>query len=189
MGRRSHYHVEPPPPSTTRRNSSPDDKWVYKGHADLLDIEVAVGSALEDDRMYSMMWKVYRHLNDTFDIFFENEKLARTIHFALRDERLFLNIDDSEDELNWVQGSSLAFDRHNRNGGLSRMSGSSSERILEVAEALKNTIHSSLNQRSWRESGQASTAEGGENMHRCRAHPGPLFAHRVFLAGNKICEL
>ncbi len=55
--RRSHYHVgpPPPPPSMVKRNPSVDDKWVYKGHADLVDIEVVVGSALEDERRFEIL--------------------------------------------------------------------------------------------------------------------------------------
>lgn len=55
--RRSHYHVGPPPlpPGMVKRNQSVDDKWIYKGHADLVDIEVVVGSALEDERRFEIL--------------------------------------------------------------------------------------------------------------------------------------
>jgi hypothetical protein len=38
-----------------KRNPSVDDKWIYKGHADLVDIEVVVGSALEDERRFEVL--------------------------------------------------------------------------------------------------------------------------------------
>jgi FYVE/RhoGEF/PH domain-containing protein 5/6 len=50
------YHVEPPPPPRMgKRNASVDDKWVYKGRADLVDIEIVVGSSLEDDRRFEIL--------------------------------------------------------------------------------------------------------------------------------------
>jgi hypothetical protein len=54
--RRSLYHIEPPPPpSIGKRNASIDEKWVYKGRVDLVDIEVVVGSALEDNRRFEVL--------------------------------------------------------------------------------------------------------------------------------------
>lgn len=53
--RRSYYHVEPPPLGMGKRSISGDDKWVYKGHADLVDVEVVVGSALEDERRFEIL--------------------------------------------------------------------------------------------------------------------------------------
>lgn len=55
--RKSHYHFEPPPPppSMGKRNVSVDEKWLYKGRADLVDIEIVVGSALEDDRRFEVL--------------------------------------------------------------------------------------------------------------------------------------
>ena len=38
-----------------KRNPSTDDKWVYKGHTDLVDIEVVVGSALEYERRFEVL--------------------------------------------------------------------------------------------------------------------------------------
>ena len=63
--------------------------------------------------------KVYQFLNNNLDLQFrQNEELAQSILFALRDEQLFLNIDDPGDRLNWVQGSSLAFDCHDCEGSM-----------------------------------------------------------------------
>jgi len=54
--RRSMYHVEPPPlPSMGKRNASVDDRWVYKGRSDLVDIDVVVGSSLEDNRRFEVL--------------------------------------------------------------------------------------------------------------------------------------
>ena len=54
--RRSHYHaVPPPPPSMVKKRGSNDDKFVYKGRVELVDIEVVVGSALEDERRFEVL--------------------------------------------------------------------------------------------------------------------------------------
>ena len=79
--RRSYYHVEPPPPGMGKRNISGDDKWIYKGHADLVDVEVVVGSALEDDRRFEILspgesFAVYAGIYPHF-------KIARILTMAL----------------------------------------------------------------------------------------------------------
>lgn len=55
--RKSHYHVglPPPPPNMVKRNGSSDDKFVYKGRVELVDLEVVVGSALEDERRFEVL--------------------------------------------------------------------------------------------------------------------------------------
>ena len=54
--RKSHFHaVPPPPPSMVKRHGSNDDKFVYKGRVELVDIEVVVGSALEDERRFEVL--------------------------------------------------------------------------------------------------------------------------------------
>ena len=54
--RKSHYYaVPPPPPNMMKRHGSNDDKFVYKGRVDLVDLEVVVGSALEDERRFEVL--------------------------------------------------------------------------------------------------------------------------------------
>ena len=54
--RKSHYHaVPPPPPIMIKKHGSNDDKFVYKGRVDLVDLEVVVGSALEDERRFEVL--------------------------------------------------------------------------------------------------------------------------------------
>lgn len=54
--RKSHYHaVPPPPPNMVKRHGSNDDKFVYKGRVELVDLEVVVGSALEDERRFEVL--------------------------------------------------------------------------------------------------------------------------------------
>ena len=50
---KSHFHaVPPPPPSMVKKHGSNHDKFVYKGLVELVDLEVVVGSALEDERRF-----------------------------------------------------------------------------------------------------------------------------------------
>jgi FYVE/RhoGEF/PH domain-containing protein 5/6 len=55
--RKSHFHAVPfpPPPSMIKKHGSNDDKFVYKGRVELVDIEVVVGSALEDERRFEVL--------------------------------------------------------------------------------------------------------------------------------------
>ena len=58
--RKSHYHaaaaaVPPPPPTMVKKRGLNDDKFVYKGRVELVDIEVVVGSALEDERRFEVL--------------------------------------------------------------------------------------------------------------------------------------
>ncbi|KAJ3501402.1 hypothetical protein NLJ89_g9353 [Agrocybe chaxingu] len=39
----------------SKRHASVDDKWVYKGRVELVDVEVVVGSALEDERKFDVL--------------------------------------------------------------------------------------------------------------------------------------
>jgi FYVE/RhoGEF/PH domain-containing protein 5/6 len=54
-----HYHaaaaVPPPPPSMVKKRGLNVDKFVYKGRVELVDIEVVVGSALEDERRFEVL--------------------------------------------------------------------------------------------------------------------------------------
>lgn len=45
----------PPPPIMPKRTYSVDDKWVYKGRVELVDLQVIVGSALEDERKFEIL--------------------------------------------------------------------------------------------------------------------------------------
>jgi hypothetical protein len=83
--------------------------------------------------------EVYQYFVVNLDLLLQNEELAQTTLFALRDERLFLNIDDEEDQLNWVQGSSLAFDCNVREGSIQEVRKflRPFETILVAAGALK----------------------------------------------------
>jgi len=38
-----------------KRTSSTDDKWLYKGRIELVDMDVVVGSALEDERRLEVL--------------------------------------------------------------------------------------------------------------------------------------
>ena len=52
---KSHVHaLPPPPPSMVKKHGSNDDKFVYNGQVDLVDLEVVVGSALEDERRFEV---------------------------------------------------------------------------------------------------------------------------------------
>lgn len=55
--RKSHHHagLPPPPPNMVKRHGSTDDKFVYKGRVELVDLEVVVGSALEDERRFEVL--------------------------------------------------------------------------------------------------------------------------------------
>ncbi|KAF9553664.1 hypothetical protein CPC08DRAFT_744681 [Agrocybe pediades] len=50
-----HSTPAPPPLGMLKRNTSSDDKWVYKGHVDLVDVEVVVGSALEEETRFEIL--------------------------------------------------------------------------------------------------------------------------------------
>ncbi|KIM44782.1 hypothetical protein M413DRAFT_25208 [Hebeloma cylindrosporum] len=54
---KSHFHggAPPPPPNMAKRTPSVDDKWVYKGGVELVDGQVIVGSALEDERKFEVL--------------------------------------------------------------------------------------------------------------------------------------
>ena len=54
---KSHYHagLPPPPPNMAKRHGSNDDKFVYKGRIELVDLEVVVGSVLEDERRFELL--------------------------------------------------------------------------------------------------------------------------------------
>ncbi|KAF9479574.1 hypothetical protein BDN70DRAFT_878635 [Pholiota conissans] len=45
----------PPIPNMVKRNYSADDKWSYKGRIELVDTQVIVGSALEDERKFEIL--------------------------------------------------------------------------------------------------------------------------------------
>lgn len=51
--RRSYYAS--PAPIMPRRQTSSDDKWVFRGRLDLVDVDVVIGSALEDDRRVEIL--------------------------------------------------------------------------------------------------------------------------------------
>ncbi|KAF8159873.1 hypothetical protein B0H34DRAFT_705183 [Crassisporium funariophilum] len=54
--RKSQYHIPPPPPpNMVKRHGSADDKWVFKGRVELVDLDVVVGTALEDERMFEVL--------------------------------------------------------------------------------------------------------------------------------------
>lgn len=59
--------------------------------------------------------RTYQYLNDNTP---ENEHLANEISSILKDEPLFLNIDNSDDRWNWVKGDSLAFDCDDHSGSI-----------------------------------------------------------------------
>ena len=54
--RKSHYHAVPlAPPNMVKKHGSNDDKFVYKGRVELVDLEVVVSSALEDERRFEVL--------------------------------------------------------------------------------------------------------------------------------------
>jgi hypothetical protein len=127
--------------------------------------------------------------------------LAQTILFALRDEQLFLNIDDERDQLNWVQGCSLAFDCHECEGSMQEVRGflRPFETILLAAGALK-VQHPSLEcdaqqsesvklQGIWSSFNQLRKEKAFIDVEFIVPatdvpNPEALFAHRVFLAAS-----
>ncbi|KAF5316300.1 hypothetical protein D9619_006559 [Psilocybe cf. subviscida] len=44
-----------PPPIMPKRTPSQDDKWIYKGRVQLVDVQVIIGSALEDVRKFEIL--------------------------------------------------------------------------------------------------------------------------------------
>lgn len=54
--------------------------------------------------------ETYRYLNDNMDLLGLNAVYAEQIVSQLRNESLFLNVDDPDDEWVWLKGDSLAFD-------------------------------------------------------------------------------
>ena len=87
--RKSHYHaVPPPPPNMVKRLGSNDDKFVYKGRVELVDLEVVVGSALEDERRFEVLspegsFVVYagkNYLLYVFDIYILLKLIAHSSH-------------------------------------------------------------------------------------------------------------
>jgi sacsin len=149
--------------------------------------------------------EVYRYFVDNLDLLRENEELAQTTLFALRDEQLFLNIDEEGDQLNWVQGSSLAFDCNIREGSIQdvRKFLRPFEKILVAAGALKVHHPGYSSERDTQPSDSDKVQNIWSNFNQLRkekafidvefiAHvnlndvpdPEPLFAHRVFLAAS-----
>ncbi|TFK23230.1 hypothetical protein FA15DRAFT_757435 [Coprinopsis marcescibilis] len=55
--RRSQYEAIPPPPVMHKRQSvgSSDEKWTFRGLADLVDLEVTVGSVLGEERRFEIL--------------------------------------------------------------------------------------------------------------------------------------
>ncbi|KAF9528893.1 hypothetical protein CPB83DRAFT_875756 [Crepidotus variabilis] len=53
--RQSNYHPSPPPPPMAKRLASVDDRWIFKGKLDLVDVEVVLGSSLEDERRVDIL--------------------------------------------------------------------------------------------------------------------------------------
>jgi sacsin len=147
--------------------------------------------------------EVYHYFIDNLDLLRENEELAQTILFALRDEQLFLNIDEEGDQLNWVQGSSLAFDCNVREGSIQdvRKFLRPFEKILVAAGALRVQHPSYTPERNTQQSESEKLQNIWSSFDQLRkekayidvefiAHatddpnPEPLFAHRVFLAAS-----
>ena len=54
--RKSHFHaLPPPPPSMVKKHGSNDDKFVYKGRFEIVDLEVVVGSALANEGRFDVL--------------------------------------------------------------------------------------------------------------------------------------
>ena len=56
--KRQSYHPPPaaPPPMPRRGTSaSSDERWVYKGKVELVDLEVTVGSILDEDYSFEIL--------------------------------------------------------------------------------------------------------------------------------------
>jgi FYVE, RhoGEF and PH domain containing 5/6 len=52
---KSHFHaVPPPPPRMVKKSGLKDNKFIYKGRCELVDLEVVVGSALVDERRFEV---------------------------------------------------------------------------------------------------------------------------------------
>jgi len=139
--------------------------------------------------------RVYKHFCDHLKDLKANEG---SILSKLRDEPLFLNIDDDEESLNWVKGSSLAIGCNIREGSIQgvRASLCNFEEILEAAGALLVRHPSYVREHDRRhfESGISSTFDQLRKENTLTdvvfrveptvdvPYPEPLFAHRTFLA-------
>jgi len=148
--------------------------------------------------------EVYQYFIANLELLRQNEELAQTTLFALRDERLFLNIDEEGDQLNWVQGSSLAFDCNVREGPIQdvRKFLRPFETILIASGALKvkhpsyNPDHANIQrsesvklQNIWSSFDQLRKEKAFTDVEfiTCATdvlNPNPMFAHRVFLAAS-----
>jgi hypothetical protein len=62
--------------------------------------------------------ETYRYLNDNMALLEQNADYAEEIVFQLRNEPLFLNVDDPDDEWVWLKGDSLAFDCDHGEGSI-----------------------------------------------------------------------
>jgi len=139
--------------------------------------------------------EVYKHFCDHLEDLRANEG---SVLSKLRDEPLFLNINDDEESLNWVKGSSLAIGCNIRGGYIQgvRASLCNFGKFLEAAGALAVHRPSYVREhdKNHFESGISSTFDQlrGENtltdvVFRVEPtedvpNPEPLFAHRTFLA-------
>lgn len=146
--------------------------------------------------------EVYQYFITNLDLLLQNEELAQTTLFALRDEQLFLNIDDEGDQLNWVRGGSLAFDCNVREGPIQdvRKFLRPFETILIAAGALKvkhpsyNPEHVSTQQSEsvklqniWSSFDQLRKEKAFTDVEFVVddvSNREPLLAHRVFLAAS-----
>ena len=143
--------------------------------------------------------EVYEYFDDNLDNLRENEELAQTILFVLRNERLFLNIDVDEDHSNWVRGSSLAIDCHVREGSIQDVRGllRPFEDILLAAGALK-VQHPTYSLERDAQPSESKPLAIWPRFNQLRKDEiltdvkfivqdtsvPPLFAHRVFLAAS-----
>lgn len=148
--------------------------------------------------------KTYQYLNNNTPLLYENEDLANEIISQLRDEPLFLNIDDPNDRWNWVKGDSLAFGSDDQSGSIQNVRKLllDYDKILTLAGVLR-VYHPQVDLRDGDMEGiheSAKLEELWSGFNRLRQEnaltdvafmietnadnpkPEPLFAHRSFLA-------
>ena len=72
-----------------KKHGSNDDKFVYKGRVELVDLEVAAGSALEDERRFKVPVPKAVLLRMLVCFLFFKKEID--VHFSHRDDWTFVN--------------------------------------------------------------------------------------------------
>jgi sacsin len=143
--------------------------------------------------------KVYQYFADNLKVLKENGELAEEVLCKLRNEPLFLNINNEEETLNWVQGSSLIIDCHDHEGSMQGVRAflRPFEEILIAAGAVKVQHPTFVSENATQPSTESGLWSSFDRLRRERLltdvifiveptealpNPEPLIAHRAFLA-------